>query len=192
MLITSAIFGTFVALGHDLEPEDCFTVIAILNILQGPLRTLPQIIGLALESAVSAKRVQKFLTSEELQLGYLTQNVPAQPDNPNSIEVENGNFYWLTEEDKNEKARLKKEEEEKKRKAEEKKNKGKKKVNLKKDQLLENDAEAGNLKDSAIVHSNQVQEEQKNEGDQSQKDPYILKNINLKIKKGDFVAILGE
>ena len=80
-----------------------------------------------------------------------------------AINMKNGNFYWLTEEEKKLKTKKEEDDEKKKNSEEEKKE---------------------------VVEEKPVSESC-GEGE-SEGEKLILQNIKLDIKKGSFVAILGE
>jgi len=145
------------------------------------------------ESKVSLDRISKYLQAEDIKLDYIKKE--ENQISETAIKVENGNFYWLTEEEK----MMKKEKEKEKEKKpgdkatvkEEKKKTDKRKV-------------SGELKLNESSQNNEVQLD----SEASQTDlenlgssvlstegtgyKLILEDINLNIKKGSFVAILGE
>jgi len=104
-------------------------------------------------------RINKFLAAEEINTEYIKKNEVDYPDV--AVKVKNGNFYWLTEEEK--KLKQKKEEEEEKQKQE------------------------GKEKKQEVPVSEISSPASENEGEK-----LILKDINLEVKKGSFVAILGD
>lgn len=154
-----------------------------------------------LESKVAMDRVTKFLLADEIRLDYIkTGN---SQDSDQAIKVENGNFYWLTEQEK----LLKKKKEEELKNKDQKKNKKKNEKKNKKDKknkkVRENQDSVSSRADSVVISTqhNGVQPNgessiatNKEEVQEDSNPDYrlILKDINLSIKKGSFVAILGE
>ncbi|RZK11513.1 MAG: hypothetical protein EOO43_19305 [Flavobacterium sp.] len=141
-----------------------------------------------IESKIALNRVSKYLLAEEVQRDFITQSTSLESDT--AIKVQNGNFYWLSEEDK----RKKKEKEEEDKKTDDEKKKDKKK----KSQV--GDSNKASVVQSIVVTSHNPppfianKESVITESVVDQPVPYklILKDINLEIKKGSFVAILGE
>jgi len=106
---------------------------------------------------VSLDRMGNFLTAEEIKTEYIKKNEVDYPET--AIKVKDGNFYWLTEEEK----RLKQKKEEGKQKG------------------------AGEEKKEIAQ-----EEEAPAAPEISENEKLILKDLNLEIKKGSFVAILGD
>jgi len=117
-----------------------------------------------LDLKVSLDRINKYLIAEEIQADFIRKNEVDYPET--AIKVKDGNFYWLTEEEK--KLKKKKEEEEKN--------------GAKCDEKKEEDP-----KEEAPAASEVSSPTTENQGEK-----LILKDINLEIKKGSFVAILGD
>ena len=100
--------------------------------------------------------------AEDIKADYIKKNEVDYPDV--AIKMKNGNFYWLTEEEK--KLKKKKEEEEAENEDEEANEKEEKSSEEEKKEILEEDEEEG--------------------------VKLVLQDMNLDIKKGSFVVILGE
>jgi ABC-type multidrug transport system fused ATPase/permease subunit len=92
-LVLAAIFGTFVAMGGPLNPPVAFAVMNLYGYIQFYLQFLPNYISVVIEGNNGIKRIQAFLQAEEINTSCITYN-QYEPDRPNSIEVENGSFYW--------------------------------------------------------------------------------------------------
>lgn len=165
-------------------------------------------------------RVTKFLQAEDVQLGFIKKG--RAEDSDTAIKVQNGSFFWMTEEEKKLKKKMEgeKEEEEKqeklgkgaqyrkekaKKEKEEKKKKRKeeklrKKQNKKKSRIVDRN-DSTTIQNESIIISSQKQlgrnlEGPDVEGSDTSAEKHEVKlvteNINLEIKKGSFVAILGE
>jgi ABC-type multidrug transport system fused ATPase/permease subunit len=85
---------TFVAyylMGNTLTAEVVFPTLALFTLLRLPLVLLPMVISMAVDGAVSVKRLCKFLIADELDF------VPElRPDGEFGLIVENGHFVWET------------------------------------------------------------------------------------------------
>lgn len=92
-LVLAAIFGTFVAIGGQLNPPVAFAIMNLYGYIQFYLQFLPNYISVVIECNNAVKRIQNFLLAEEINTSCITYN-QYDSDRPNSIEVENGNFYW--------------------------------------------------------------------------------------------------
>ena len=179
-LITIAIFGTYIYTGHNIDAKSAFTLVSTLMVLQNPIKALPGAVSSLLDLKVALDRVSKFLLAEDIQDEYIKKNEVDYPDV--AIKMTNGNFYWLTEEEKKMKKKKEQEEKEKEKQKEdvEKSEKGEKEE--KKDEGIEE-------KKEIVVEKQASESSAENEGEG---EKLILKDINLEIKKGSFVAILGE
>ncbi len=84
---------------QDMTAEKAFTTIILFNVLQFPLRALPESITQLTQIWVSLKRIGKFLYSEEIERYYIEN----QTHSENAIEIRDGTFYWELEQKKDEK-----------------------------------------------------------------------------------------
>ena len=129
-------------------------------------------------------RIAKYLTTEDIHYDYIKKDEISNSDQ--AIKVENGNFYWLTEEEK----ALKKEKEEKEKtqepqeKKEETETKDIKEVDENKSLHLESE--------KAQILDAEVEDKSPLPNAIASESQLVLEDINLTIKKGSFVAILGE
>nr|AVT42143.1 ABC transporter C [Lissorhoptrus oryzophilus] len=67
-MVSFTVFGTYVLLDPNnlLDPSKTFVSLALLNILRQPMHQIPNVINMAVQAAVSIKRINSFLNSEEL------------------------------------------------------------------------------------------------------------------------------
>ena len=173
-----------------------------------------------MESKVAIDRVTKFLQAEDVQLGFIKKG--RAEDSDIAIKVQNGNFFWMTEEEKKTKKKMEREKEEeekqeklgkgnqyrkekaKREKAEKKKKKkeGKlrKKENKRKSKIVDRN-DSTTIQNESIIISSQKEPginleladaEGSDTSAEKREVKLITENINLEIKKGSFVAILGE
>uniref|UniRef100_A0A3B4FJA6 ATP binding cassette subfamily C member 3 n=1 Tax=Pundamilia nyererei TaxID=303518 RepID=A0A3B4FJA6_9CICH len=84
-LVALTTFAVYVTVDEKniLDAETAFVSISLFNILRFPLNMLPQVISSLVQASVSLKRVQNFLSHDELD-----------PDSVNRITVVNGKFTW--------------------------------------------------------------------------------------------------
>uniref|UniRef100_A0A672I7Y0 ATP-binding cassette, sub-family C (CFTR/MRP), member 2 n=1 Tax=Salarias fasciatus TaxID=181472 RepID=A0A672I7Y0_SALFA len=75
-LVCLVSFAVFVGVSPDnmLTAEKAFTSISLFNILQFPLAMLPMIIASIVQTTVSKKRLEKFLSGEDIEAGAVQHN----------------------------------------------------------------------------------------------------------------------
>lgn len=88
-LVSMVSYITFVMMGGVLTPNVAFVSITLFNILQFPMGVFPMMIAYVIQVAVSLKRINKFMNSEEINPDNVTNN-PSK----NAITIEEGNFTW--------------------------------------------------------------------------------------------------
>ncbi|KAL3972078.1 ATP-binding cassette, subfamily C (CFTR/MRP), member 2 [Sarotherodon galilaeus] len=88
-LVSLATFAVFVSVSNDnvLTAEKAFTSISLFNILRSPLAMLPMIITSVVQTAVSKKRLEKFLAGEDIDSDIVRQD-------PSFSIVCDGSFAW--------------------------------------------------------------------------------------------------
>uniref|UniRef100_A0A8D3C946 ATP-binding cassette, sub-family C (CFTR/MRP), member 3 n=1 Tax=Scophthalmus maximus TaxID=52904 RepID=A0A8D3C946_SCOMX len=74
-----------------LDAERAFVSLSLFNILRFPLNMLPQVISSIVQASVSLKRIQSFLSHDELDPNSVDRN------NTFSVTVANGKFTWAKE-----------------------------------------------------------------------------------------------
>lgn len=144
----------------------------------------------------------KFLNAEEVQLDYIKRGDINSSET--AIKVRNGSFYWLTDEEKRIKKEKQKEEEmtpkekkkyEKEKKKEEKKKKKEEKQRLKDEKKKKiSQSQTMNIDSIIISTSNQPLLDGQNQTNSSENSltRFVVEDVNLEMKRGSFVAILGE
>ncbi|XP_031698824.1 canalicular multispecific organic anion transporter 2 isoform X1 [Anarrhichthys ocellatus] len=95
-LVALTTFAVFVTVDENnvLDAERAFVSLSLFNILRFPLNMLPQVISGLVQASVSLKRIQRFLSHDELD--------PDSVDRKNtatgfSVTVVNGKFSWAKE-----------------------------------------------------------------------------------------------
>ena len=80
---------------HDtLKIEDIMTSLRIFNSIQGPIRMIPGLINNFNEVAISMKRIQKYLFQDEINPGNVIKKDNYMDSNNLSIKIANGNYSW--------------------------------------------------------------------------------------------------
>ncbi|KAK4362989.1 hypothetical protein RND71_018230 [Anisodus tanguticus] len=73
VLVSAATFGACYFLGVPLYASNVFTFIATLRLVQDPIRTIPDVIGVVIQAKVSFARIVKFLEAPELENANVRQ-----------------------------------------------------------------------------------------------------------------------
>uniref|UniRef100_A0A8C1PIU9 Uncharacterized protein n=1 Tax=Cyprinus carpio TaxID=7962 RepID=A0A8C1PIU9_CYPCA len=75
-IVSLATFAVFVSVSPDniLDAEKAFTSISLFNILRFPLAMLPQLISTMVQTTVSKKRLEKFLSGDDLDTMAVTRD----------------------------------------------------------------------------------------------------------------------
>ncbi|KAK1268576.1 ABC transporter C family member 10 [Acorus gramineus] len=92
VLISAATFGTCYLLGIPLYASNVFTFVATLRLVQDPVRSIPDVLGVVIQAKVAFSRIMKFLEAPELQGGQPRQKVTGQ--HRNAISIKSCNFSW--------------------------------------------------------------------------------------------------
>ncbi|PHU23197.1 ABC transporter C family member 10 [Capsicum chinense] len=67
VLVSAATFGACYFLGVPLYASNVFTFVATLRLVQDPIRTIPDVIGVVIQAKVAFARIVKFLEAPELE-----------------------------------------------------------------------------------------------------------------------------
>ncbi|XP_061342019.1 ABC transporter C family member 10-like [Gastrolobium bilobum] len=93
VLVSAASFGACYFLNVPLHANNVFTFVATLRLVQDPIRTIPDVIGVVIQAKVAFARIVKFLDAPELQ----SENVKKRcfdDDIRGSILINSANFSW--------------------------------------------------------------------------------------------------
>ncbi|XP_045840743.1 ATP-binding cassette sub-family C member 3 isoform X4 [Meles meles] len=93
VLVTLTTLGVYVSVSPNnvLDAEKAFVSVSLFNILKIPLNMLPQLISSLIQTSVSLKRIQHFLSQDELD----PQCVERKTITPGyAITIHNGTFTW--------------------------------------------------------------------------------------------------
>jgi ABC-type transport system involved in cytochrome bd biosynthesis fused ATPase/permease subunit len=67
VFVSTATFGAYILLGHQLSPAIVFTSLAAFRIVQDPVRVVPELLAIIIQVQVSLGRLSRFLQDNELQ-----------------------------------------------------------------------------------------------------------------------------
>uniref|UniRef100_A0A8C3NY64 Canalicular multispecific organic anion transporter 2 n=2 Tax=Cyanoderma ruficeps TaxID=181631 RepID=A0A8C3NY64_9PASS len=92
-LVALTTFAVYVSVDEKniLDAEKAFVSVSLFNILKFPLNMLPQVISNIAQTSVSLKRIQQFLSHDELDPNCVETKVIAPG---NAISVRNATFSW--------------------------------------------------------------------------------------------------
>uniref|UniRef100_A0A8C3AE20 ATP-binding cassette, sub-family C (CFTR/MRP), member 3 n=1 Tax=Cyclopterus lumpus TaxID=8103 RepID=A0A8C3AE20_CYCLU len=92
-LVALTTFAVYVTVDENniLDAERAFVSLSLFNILRFPLNMLPQVISSLVQASVSLKRIQRFLSHDELDPSSVDRN------NTATVTVVNGKFTWAKE-----------------------------------------------------------------------------------------------
>ncbi|XP_065643858.1 multidrug resistance-associated protein 1-like isoform X2 [Hydra vulgaris] len=90
ILVSLSTFTVYVLLGNNLDAEKAFVAVSLFNIMKFPLFSLPLVIANIAQYNVSAKRLSKFLKSDELN----PVSVSNDKNITSAVEIHNGTFKW--------------------------------------------------------------------------------------------------
>ncbi|CAL9735628.1 bile pigment transporter 1 [Monosporozyma servazzii] len=100
ILVTCSTFAVYAIFNDDpLSPELIFPSLSLLVILNGAISSIPQIINSIITTKVSMDRVQKFLSSEDLDTSFIeyTEHLSSTKNNEGNVpvvEIINATFLW--------------------------------------------------------------------------------------------------
>ncbi|KAL3630667.1 Multidrug resistance-associated protein 7 [Castilleja foliolosa] len=69
VLVSAATFGACYVLGVELSSSNVFTFVATLRLVQDPVRSIPDVVGVFIQAKVAFARLTKFLEAPELATG---------------------------------------------------------------------------------------------------------------------------
>jgi len=93
VLVSAASFGACYLLNVPLHANNVFTFVATLRLVQDPIRTIPDVIGVVIQAKVAFARIVKFLDAPELQ----SENAKKRCFSENmrgSILINSTDFSW--------------------------------------------------------------------------------------------------
>ena len=187
--------GFYQCFNSYLNIEDIFTSLGIFNKIRRPLRALPGIINNFYETSVSMERIEKYLNEIDVNENFVKKNNSDLKVNDLSIKIENGFFTWGNA-IKNDDDNLKKHKKKKNKKKNNNYNNNNKNILIELSEKTENENKTNsNIKYNPLTTSNDIEIINKiNEIEPISTPNFqnVLSDINLSIKKGEFICIIGE
>lgn len=205
LIITMAMYS-----GMNISMAQIFTTLEMIDWLHGPMHHLPRFTQSIRHTKREFRRIQMFLMADEVQ-GDLIKETESTWGKP-ALEM-HGNFTWgliaqqedeqSEEEDERieREIREKKEEEEKEKEISEAKAKVEKELDdeVKSGKISQEkaDEEKKKIKEKEEEEEKQKKEQEKKKEEEKEKlhsikSKLTLRNINLDVKEGEFVCIIGE
>lgn len=93
VLVSAASFAACYFLKVPLHANNVFTFVATLRLVQDPIRTIPDVIGVVIQAKVAFARIVKFLEAPELQSANVRKNCLSDGVN-GSIRIKLADFSW--------------------------------------------------------------------------------------------------
>uniref|UniRef100_A0A8C1PRK6 Uncharacterized protein n=1 Tax=Cyprinus carpio TaxID=7962 RepID=A0A8C1PRK6_CYPCA len=96
-IVSLATFAVFVSVSPDniLDAEKAFTSISLFNILRFPLAMLPQLISTMVQTTVSKKRLEKFLSGDDLDTMAVTRDDSHSKKSLSvAVSMTDGTYAW--------------------------------------------------------------------------------------------------
>lgn len=167
-------FATFAGYQYfeTMKVEDIMAGLYVFSIIASAIRTLPLSFNSLVETMISMERVEKYLKQEEVDESNVKKEV--NPLNNVSIKVSNLSFSWGSQ--KNDETKEEK--------------------NGKKGKILKESKKTKTEESESIITSKILIEDTKTNDDIDypidNEIPTVLKNIDISIKKGEFIGVIGE
>ena len=211
-LVSITTIGFYQIFNNSFNISTMLIGLSIFSKLQNPVRMLPNIINQTLETTVSLKRIEEFLKQPDID-NNLIKRGEYDENGEFAIKIENGNFSWGVKQKKKSRWDLpgKKGKGKGKPNIEESKlNKGENLINNENNNIISSEDKRTTVRmqdpsDNDIISTNKDNPGNE-EGNEIEIDgckiqipvpkgidfDITLKNINLEIKPGELVAIVGE
>ncbi|CAK9185095.1 unnamed protein product [Ilex paraguariensis] len=93
VLVSAATFGACYFLGVPLYASNVFTFVATLRLVQDPVRSIPDVIGVVIQAKVSFVRITKFLQAPELENAQVRQKSNKEKTDHNIV-IKSANLSW--------------------------------------------------------------------------------------------------
>ncbi|KAL5989255.1 Multidrug resistance-associated protein 7 [Asimina triloba] len=92
VLVSAATFAACYFLQVPLTASNVFTFVATLRLVQDPIRSIPDVVGVVIQAKVAFARIVEFLEAPELQIGHSRRKSRGEPKH--SINIRSCNFSW--------------------------------------------------------------------------------------------------
>ena len=163
MLMVEASLATYIASGHTITLSEVFQLYGLYELMFVPFRFLPMLISLLMDNFIALRRIQEFIFCPEVNRSLIYHNDPNNQEEDAIRVRSNSNFHWGV--------KPKETEEEKKRRLA---------------------AEKKAIKNGGKPITVEEVDKEEHETPKKTSEIMTLKNMNLSIKKGSFVCIIGE
>ncbi|MCQ2818077.1 MAG: ATP-binding cassette domain-containing protein [archaeon] len=201
ILTSCASIGAYQYFNDTLKIEDIFTCLGIFTSLQWPLRSLPMIVNSWYETTISMARISKYLLEDEINEKNLIRDDKETKAKDIMIKIQNGNFTWGVAAKEQENYLDDKEMPFGRGSKGKKKGKGKMPPDPDSQRSSYGPIELSSsiTSDDTLPskYSSISNDPEKLVNDINDIGPFgitksVLKNINLEVKKGEFLCIIGE
>ncbi|KMT16112.1 hypothetical protein BVRB_3g052740 [Beta vulgaris subsp. vulgaris] len=96
LMVNCATFGACYLLKIPLHASNVFTFLATLQLVQEPIRLIPNLISVVIHARLSFARIVKFLESPELHIENVRKKCNLTSTNPHVILMKSANLSWET------------------------------------------------------------------------------------------------
>ncbi|KAL8142473.1 hypothetical protein V2J09_015505 [Rumex salicifolius] len=94
VLVSAATFGACYFLNIPLNASNVFTFVATLRLVQDPVRSIPDVIGVVIQAKVAFSRIVMFLEAPELQSQSVRKSSTANGISNHVIMMKSANLSW--------------------------------------------------------------------------------------------------
>ncbi|KAK1409107.1 hypothetical protein QVD17_35632 [Tagetes erecta] len=94
LLVSTATFGACYFLGIPLNASNVFTFVATLRLVQDPIRTIPDVVGIIIQAKVAFSRILNFLEAPELESAHVRQKVSNEGRLDYNIFIDSASLSW--------------------------------------------------------------------------------------------------
>eukprot|EP00357_Protocruzia_adherens_P031519 CAMPEP_0115001824 /NCGR_PEP_ID=MMETSP0216-20121206/17633_1 /TAXON_ID=223996 /ORGANISM="Protocruzia adherens, Strain Boccale" /LENGTH=1370 /DNA_ID=CAMNT_0002367287 /DNA_START=20 /DNA_END=4132 /DNA_ORIENTATION=+ len=147
----------------ELDAPTIFAAMTIFNIIQGPIRGLPNLINSFIQNRVSLIRVQDFLRAKEIDMTRILREPAPFTDDELAVQIQNGWFSWGKDSNAHE---------------------------VKQVSVKETGTSKTTAAEGGYIELQDTKEDLENTSNDGLGP--VLSDINLEIPSGQFVAIVGD
>ncbi|KAL7114288.1 hypothetical protein ACP275_04G111200 [Erythranthe tilingii] len=94
VVVSAATFGSCYLLGVPLTSSNVFTFVATLRLVQDPVRSFPDVIGVFIQAKVGFARIVNFLEAPELETEHNRAKQQTEDVNQISVSFKSANLSW--------------------------------------------------------------------------------------------------